>query len=256
MSFSLEPPRFAFPTRWTASWIGAPSIPGDWRDPPPSLARELVDRIDLSVLEATGGSFTDRHPVERVRIRRASFYPDHLLVEIQVAASPRTGDRAAIAAFVYGPEGATLLDGASPPIHDLNTRHTALAEPAARLDYVRFFCAHVRGEAGPFQVVESTTDVAFRPRVRKTTRERVHALLEPLREDRPTKEPLTALAGKRRFAAHVLYDDVLFRTFFAVTSATGMIEMLDDEPLTGKLPLVAWTYDGNYRRPAAKSGAP
>lgn len=253
MSFSIDPPRFAFPTRWVAPWIGPPSVPGAWRDPPPSLAKELVDRIDLSVLDVTGGNFTDRHPVERVRICRATFYPDHLLVEIQVVASPRTGERAAIASFVYGPEGATILDGTSPPIHDLNARYIALDQLTARLDYVRFFCAHVRGDAGPFRIVENTGDFAFRPRVKKATRERVHALVKPLREDPEATSDLFGRAPRVNFEALVVYDDVLFRSSFAVTPASGMIEMLDDEPLTKKLPLVAWTWDANYRSPAVRA---
>lgn len=261
MPFSLEPSRFEFPTRWTEPWIGPPSMSAAWCDVPPPLAIELVDRIDFGVFNTTGKTFSGRHPIERVRVTALRFYSGYLLVEIQVGASESTKGHSAIASLIYGPEGVTTLDGTSTPIHDLNRRHIVLIDPVARLDYVRFFCAHVRGDDGPFRVVEDLADVVFRPRTKQATRDRFRSLVAPLREDETPAAPASILGGLRpslryRFEARVVYAGVLFRSYFSVAPTTGMIEMLEDEPLTKKLPLLNWTYESNYRiavEPEARS---
>src|SRR5690606_32023066 len=66
----------------------------------------------------------------------------------------RTGP--ATAAFLYGPHGAHAIDGASALVHDINDSGLLdVSTPELACDYLRFFCSAVRGEEGPFYLIEA-----------------------------------------------------------------------------------------------------
>jgi hypothetical protein len=117
------------------------------------------------------------------------------------------------------------LNGQSAPIHDLNGKVGVRLGRQSALPYLRFFCYFVRGEDGPFIVAEERT----LSRLAQDVRAAVEANVVPadlLGEDRQ---------GSYHAAAVVIYGTALFAARFRI-HPSGMVEMVDDEPLDGGLP--------------------
>src|SRR3546814_15619649 len=99
------------------------------------------------------------------RVRPLAFWPGWMWVDALVD----TKQGAASAAFLYGTYGAHELDVTSALIHDVNeggALDVSTADPAA--DYLRFFCSAVRGDEGPFFLIEDSEQIG-----RASCRERV-----------------------------------------------------------------------------------
>ena len=121
------------------------------------------------------------------------------------------------------------LDGSSTPIHEANSIETPNIAPQTVLDYVRFFCFFVYGDAGPFLLFESlpsacTGEGPVDPKCQELAAH-IH--------------PASLLAQTDSDALHisaaVLYDDSVFDAEFAVRP-DGSIEMVDDNPLVSDVP--------------------
>lgn len=80
--------------------------------------------------------------VELNRVREPSWKPDNLFIYYLVNHS---GDL-------------FRLNGTSPPIHEVNATTPIKLTQGNVLDYLRFFCFFVRGEEGPFYIVENLHD--------------------------------------------------------------------------------------------------
>ncbi|HPF79024.1 MAG TPA: hypothetical protein PLF01_06990, partial [Alphaproteobacteria bacterium] len=98
------------------------------------------------------------------------------------------------------------------------------------LDYLRFFCFFVRGEEGPFLVAESMEDTYVPKDLDDKTRMVIEGTVRPA-----TFEGKDA-NGNWLCDAVVYYSNALFIANFAV-QPSGMIEMLDDEPIAADLPV-------------------
>ena len=233
------------PTSWSAAWCDVPPLRLDWIDVAGPDAAMLLARIDHATEGGRDGRFTRRHPVEAMRVAPLAFYPDHLLVDIQVSAPTGEGPKPAIASLVFGPCGVSLLDGTSTPIHELN-RATAikLDGEAAQLGYLRFFCAFVRGEEGPFLVIEQESDLRFAPDVSATAKAELTGALFAPRAAAVTGGP----DGSQGFEAVVHYGPALFKSQFAV-EPNGMIHMIEDDPVAQEVPLLRRRYQDIYRLP-------
>ena len=121
------------------------------------------------------------------------------------------------------------LNGTSPPIHEVNDKAPIKVNEGNVLDYLRFFCFFVRGEEGPFYVAETVDDPNM-----------------PQDMDDATRSTLTDIVAPAEFLgvndkgyllckAVVFYSNALFIANFAV-QPSGMIEMLDDDPIVPDLP--------------------
>lgn len=120
------------------------------------------------------------------------------------------------------------LNGTSPPIHEVNALAPVKINEDNVLDYLRFFCFFVRGEEGPFLIVESIDN----PDVPKDMDAQARTVIEG------TVRPAT-YEGKNEQGHFlcdgvVFYSNALFIANFAVQPG-GMIEMLDDEPIAADL---------------------
>lgn len=138
-------------------------------------------------------------------------------------------------AFIAGPDRTFVIDGTSPPIHQLNhdLGMAQLVDETMALAYLKFFCGAVWGEAGPFAIVDTEEEAA-------------RWLKEPIEDSDielpgflkvPLVQP-TAYEGREgqswRFSGTVVYEGCLFASVFTV-SPSGMVDMVDDEPvLQGK----------------------
>lgn len=171
-------------------------------------------------------------PASTLIERRAlSWWPGH---DLFVARDPHWNG--IVAAWVLEEGGRlTRLNGTSPPIHELNGKVAPVITPDNALAYLGFFCTFVHGNADgrvmPFALVRSAEDAILprdldRDRIATFIREPVILKQEPSPEDET----------KVSFHIEVLvyYADALFLSNFAVRP-TGMVDMLEDEPLVAEL---------------------
>ena len=240
------------PAARDAAWIAPPAVPLDWTEIPPA---EILDAVALlSLLTAPAPSETDAEsagpaPLIPMLARAAPlpFQPGHRLVEVQIAPPHPAGtDDPAIASMVESEAGIVVLDGTSPPIHALNARVAPdFSEPAAREAYLRYFCAHLRGDDGaPFTLVDRIEDLPLAARIDP-------ALTPPIAEQIAPLTPMPVAPDdppdSHRYAATVLHAGRLFRSLFRL-DPDGTVVMLDDTQLVeDTLPLRPMTYDGPFR---------
>lgn len=121
------------------------------------------------------------------------------------------------------------LDGTSPPIHEVNAKAPIRLDISNVIDYARFFGFFVRGEEGPFHVLESPDDLALGQMPGDTWKEVIKSTVRPAR--------LESISERGHFLveAIIAYSNALFLANFDL-HANGMIEMTADEPLVGDLP--------------------
>ena len=122
------------------------------------------------------------------------------------------------------------LNGTSPPIHEVNAKAPIKVTEENVLDYLRFFCYFVRGEEGPFYIAESMEDPNMPTEMDETTRSVIEGTIRPC--------TFEGMNDQNHYLcdAVVFYSNALFIANFAV-QPTGMIEMLDDEPIAADLPV-------------------
>ena len=121
------------------------------------------------------------------------------------------------------------LNGTSPPIHEVNAKAPIKVTEENVLEYLRFFCFFVRGEEGPFYIAESMDDPNMPADMDDTTRSAIEGTIRPASFEGLNEQ------GHFLCDAVVFYSNALFIANFAV-QPTGMIEMLDDEPIAADLP--------------------
>lgn len=122
------------------------------------------------------------------------------------------------------------LNGTSPPIHEVNAKAPIKVNENNVLDYLRFFCFFVRGEEGPFYIAESMEDPNMPQEMDETTRSVIEGTIRPATFEGMNEQ------GHYLADAVVFYSNALFIANFAI-QPTGMIEMLDDEPIAADLPV-------------------
>ncbi len=161
---------------------------------------------------------------------RLPWYPDATLIRLQ---HPDWTKGLALyfveegAAGDHAPRPLTRLTGTSPPIHELNARQPIRLCAANALGYLRFFCFFVRGPEGPFYIVDSVEDplLPAHPDIQAIVAGSCHAP----RQDTANGDDVY------RYLATLYYADAFFLARF-ILSASGNIEMLDDEAIAAGLP--------------------
>ena len=197
-------------------------ISGDWKIIPGEESVRLSQRF----VDTLGPSFIARFErsdfrLERLHAMPLTCYPRHLLCEQEVSLF---GELTA-AAFLFGEEGVTLLDGNSAPLHDLNEAVPLDVESeAAALEYARLFCSAVHGEDGRFQLLESVDDLA--PYSFGAT-EPFAAHVKPPKIERFGAD--WRVKGTVRYGRHIFLSELRLER-------GGNIEMVDDTPIEAKLP--------------------
>jgi hypothetical protein len=121
------------------------------------------------------------------------------------------------------------LNGTSPPIHEVNAEAPIKLSEDNILDYLKFFCFFVRGEEGPFLIAESMEGPDMPKDLDDKTRSVIEGTIRPATFEGMNEQ------GFYLCDAVVFYSNALFIANFAV-QPSGMIEMLDDEPIAADLP--------------------
>lgn len=120
------------------------------------------------------------------------------------------------------------LNGTSPPIHEVNAKAPIQLNAQNILDYLRFFCFFVRGDEGPFYILESTEDPIVDVEMDQTTRSVFDGTVRPMTLEGVDKD------GRFLCDCLIWYSNAMFIAKFSV-EPTGMVHMLDDEPIAGDL---------------------
>ncbi len=120
------------------------------------------------------------------------------------------------------------LNGTSPPIHDINKKAPIKITDENVLEYLRFFCFFVRGEEGPFLISEDINDPNMPKDMDDKMRTVIGGAIRPASYEGKNEQ------GHWLCDAVVFYSNALFIANFAV-HPTGMIEMMDDEPIAADL---------------------
>lgn len=226
----------------TPEWPCGPQMKGRWQDVPPTVIAALQSQ---SARDEDRGAAPLPSPILRMRALALIFYPGWFLVE---GLAPYSTDRMGVFAMLLGPNEYVLLNGTSPAIHMTSHRVLDLGGQTRRVDqYLRFFSGAVRGEAGPFWIVEDPVEVERDFSVSDKARPAVLETVAPIR--RPRRKGV----GYWRVAT-VLYGGSLFTATFRI-DRTGMVEMVDDTPVSQDTIADPTTYDGCWRVPKTPAGA-
>lgn len=121
------------------------------------------------------------------------------------------------------------LNGTSPPIHEVNAQAPIKVTEENVLDYLRFFCFFVRGEEGPFLIVEGMDNEDLPQNMDEKTSTVLSGTVRPADYEGQNEQGFFLCSGI------VFYSNALFLANFAV-QPSGMIEMLDDDPIAADLP--------------------
>lgn len=163
----------------------------------------------------------------QVHWRMLPFYDSVALIRVR---DPNWPNRRLCIYYLTDQGNLFRLNGTSPPIHEVNAKAPIRINDANVLDYLRFFCFFVRGEEGPFYVAESMEDPNMPAHMDDTTRSVIEGTIRPASFEGMNDQ------GHYLCDAVVFYSNALFIANFAV-QPTGMIEMLDDEPIAADLPV-------------------
>lgn len=161
-------------------------------------------------------------PETKGEVFELDFYPGLDLIRLTDPAWLPAG----VCVYLIRREGNELyrLNGTSPPIHEVNAKVSLKLTEALAADYLRFFCFFVRGDEGPFHICADAADPLL-PAKATAVAEHVE----------PPRVYGTDSDGKVRLSATVFYSNAVFNADFLV-EPTGMIEMVDDRPVTSDLP--------------------
>ena len=198
-------PRNLKPTQWPDP-IGWDHGVG-WAVVAESDAHKFISSIDRAGLDA-----------EDWEMSRGvlPFYPNKSIARLKCRINGETKP-----AYYYLEDGEKphWLNGTSPPIHKFNASHLKLTPDSVR-NYLHFFCFFVRGDKGPFFILEDPKLATLSPATTKEDREKIANVAMP-----------AWLIGERRggfrLLAKIFYGNDLFISYLTV-SETGEVEMEDD----------------------------
>lgn len=226
-----------------AKWVGAPLISGDWFDLLPQEAKKIIAVLADYLQTAEVPAFLETAQIQRMRALTLSVYPGWLLVECQARIN---GDAVVIFSFLFGPNGAVLLDGRAEAIHALNQLlDVGISDPQEGAEYLAFYCSAVRTGLGRFEIIAAIADLAFAPGTTQGQKAAVRRLLTTLRQKEADDRGLL-------FDATVRYGQSLYRTQFLVPP-NGRVQMIEDKELEFEAKLEIEQFEGPFRIPAARS---
>ena len=150
------------------------------------------------------------------------FHPNAPLIELQPRSSAVTGR------LYFLLQGDTLyrLNGASPPIHAVNGNEKPRIDEETILHYLAFFCFFVRGEKGPFLIVDRPEN-GFLPDLGERSGD-IAKIFRPPQVWGKNEQGYWLVSGL------VYYANAVFVADFSVQPG-GAIEMVGDTPVLADL---------------------
>lgn len=171
------------------------------------------------------GKYATSNQSTEVSYRMLPFYDNVALIRLK----DRSWGKPKLAIYYLTMEGNLFrLNGTSPPIHEVNAKAPVKITEENVLEYLRFFCFFVRGEEGPFLIAETMDDPYIPANLDPKTRTVIEGTVRTASYEGKNEQ------GYFMCDAVVYYSNALFIANFAV-QPSGMIEMLDDEPIAADL---------------------
>lgn len=179
----------------------------------------------VSQVNPIDGKYQATAQTSEVVWRPLPFYDEVFLVRLR----DRSWGKPRLSIYFLVDKGALFrLNGTSPPIHEVNAKAPIKVTEENVIEYLRFFCFFVRGEEGPFLIAESMDDPYIPQNLDPKTRAVIEGTVRPASYEGRNDQ------GHFLCDAVVYYSNALFLANFAVQQS-GMIEMLNDEPIAGDL---------------------
>ncbi|TXH45940.1 MAG: hypothetical protein E6Q92_02710 [Burkholderiaceae bacterium] len=166
----------------------------------------IIDELDISVFDQ-------------------SFHPGVPLIELRPRSSSLATGRIC---FLLLGDKLYRLNGTSPPIHEVNGKKNPLIDEKTVLSYLAFFCFFVRGEEGPFLIVDRRGN-GFLPDLSGSYGSNMNNAFRP-----PQVWGQDGL-GNWLVSGLVYYSNAIFFADFQVQSS-GMIEVVGDATVLTDLP--------------------
>ncbi len=185
------------------------------------------DELDgfLSQIGQIDGKYVTSAQSTEVSYRMLPFYDNVALIRLK----DRSWGKPKLAIYYLTMEGNLFrLNGTSPPIHEVNSKAPVKITDDNVLEYLRFFCFFVRGEEGPFLIAETMDDPYIPANLDPKTKAVIEGTVRAASYEGKNEQ------GYFMCDAVVYYSNALFIANFAV-QPSGMIEMLDDEPIAADL---------------------
>ncbi|MEX3014379.1 nSTAND1 domain-containing NTPase [Gymnodinialimonas hymeniacidonis] len=158
--------------------------------------------------------------------RQLPFYPgaEKLLLR---ATHPEWPDGAYIYYLSHG-RNLYWLNGTSPPIHEFNAKSEIALTVENALEYLRFFCFFVRGEEGPFYVLDGREAMYIPTSLDRQEADSIH--------NRYKAPRLYGVMdnGHIKASSLIYYSNAVFVGDFVIHQS-GMIELIEDEPVVSDL---------------------
>lgn len=189
----------------------------------PVTGEELVGFLDQ--VSPIDGKYKTSPQSTQVGWRAVPFYERVVLIRVRDSSwSPKN-----LNVYYLTLDGNLFrLNGTSPPIHEVNAKAPIKVTEQNVLDYLRFFCFFVRGEEGPFLIAEDMENPYLPKNMDDQTRTAIENTIRPASYEGKNEQGFFLCDGV------VFYSNALFIANFAV-QPTGMIEMLDDDPIATNL---------------------
>jgi len=181
----------------------------------------------LEQVNPIDGKYKVAAETSEVSWRALPFYDQVALVRVK---DPNWTPKSLYIYFLTAQGNLYRLNGTSPPIHEVNAMAPVKITEENVIDYLRFFCFFVRGEEGPFLISESMDNPYIPETMDDKTRTVFEGTLRPATYEGKNEQGFYLCDGI------VFYSNALFIANFAV-QPTGMIEMLDDDPVAVDLPI-------------------
>lgn len=191
----------------------------------PVQGDELTGFLDQ--INPVGGKYKVSAATTRVEWRMLPFYDQVALIRVK---DPAWTPRNLFIYYLTDQGNLYWLNGTSPPIHEVNAKAPVKITEENVIEYLRFFCFFVRGEEGPFLIAESMTDTYVPKDLDPKAQSVIEGTIRPATYEGRNEQ------GHFLCDAVVYYSNALFIANFAV-QPSGMIEMLDDEPIAADLPV-------------------
>jgi AAA+ superfamily predicted ATPase len=193
----------------------------DWKPYPVESAD-----LDLARLAAIAPAVFEGARLVEARSARLSFYRHHGLVELVLE---RHGPAFRVC-VLHSAETTLWLDGDSGPLHEANESEAFALSSEVVEDYLRYFLYFLRAD-GAFVLIEAEDEVGLSAEADGSDPE----LESRLALVRSRIVPLSARPGEHAGAwtvdASIAYQGAFFLATFGIR-ADGMVEMVDDEPVT------------------------
>ncbi|MDB5490760.1 MAG: hypothetical protein JWO78_609 [Micavibrio sp.] len=181
----------------------------------------------LDQINPIDGKYKVSAQTSKVSWRQLPFYDNVVLVRVQ---DPMWSPGHLTIFYLTEQGNLFRLNGTSPPIHEVNAKAPVKITEDNVLDYLKFFCFFVRGEEGPFLIAEDMNNPDMPKNMDPKTLSVIEGTVRPATYEGKNEQ------GFFLCDAVVFYSNALFIANFAI-QPSGMIEMLEDEPIAADLPV-------------------